>query len=868
MAFRKVNAAGDVGDSPDVFYNDVRGRKIPGLLAHQADILRNYKERALDKPDVAFQLPTGSGKTLVGLALAEWRRRKFRERVVYLCPTNQLVYQVAEQSRSKYGIPVQTFTGKAANYPAAAKAEYQNAETIAVTSYSALFNTNPFFNDPQLIILDDAHAAENYIADYWSLRILRTDEKHRPLFDAVVGTLRGFVSPMDYGRLTGTDDDLWSQVWVEKLPSPTLMELAPELTALIDAHVGETTLRFTWGVLRDHLTACHLYLSARQILIRPLIPPTDTHQPFASARQRLYMSATLGEGGDLERTTGRRNIVRLPIPPGWDQQGTGRRLFFLPERSLDSRQTRELVGAMISRAGRALYIVPSDAAAEPIRTWVTDHLQATVFDAKQIEESKREFVTTEHAVAVVANRYDGIDLAEDQCRLLILDGLPRAVNLQEGFLVHRMNSLVLLNDRVRTRVAQAFGRCTRSATDYSAVVVLGPELHDYLLTRERREAFHPDLRAELEFGIDQSKNQTPEGFLENLNILLAQNEEWFDADGNIVALRRGLAAPMIPGAEDLQRAAEHEVKYQYAIWNGNFEAALESARAVLTVLTAPELRGYRSLWAYLAGSAARSLALAGQPALTNFARTQFRAAAAGTPAVRWFAALAREVGEDEQVLPAREAGVSTVIERLEARLERLGTTQDRKFNEEDEFIRRGLASRDATEFERAHERLGRLLGYEAGNKETPGAPDPWWLVDESSGFIFEDHSDADPQSALNVTKARQAMSHPNWVRANLPVSQDAQITSVLISPVRKADRDALPHLGEVLYWNLDDFRNWAAEALTTVRELRRTFPGPGDVAWRDRAAGMYIEANLDPAGLLAKLRQSIAANQLQPAGAE
>src|SRR5437899_3293081 len=67
-------------------------------------------------------------------------------------------------------------------------------------------------------------------------------------------------------------------------------------------------------LIRDHLYACHMYLAPRQILIRPLIPPTRTHIPFAGARQRLYMSATLGEAGELERLTGTNKLVRLPVP--------------------------------------------------------------------------------------------------------------------------------------------------------------------------------------------------------------------------------------------------------------------------------------------------------------------------------------------------------------------------------------------------------------------------------------------------------------------------------------------------------------------------------------------------------------------------
>src|SRR4051812_14194003 len=103
MAFKKPSAPVAVPDSPDRLFRDLPRRKHASLFDHQGQILRTYVAKAVDVPDVALQLPTGSGKTLVGLLLADWRRRKFRERVVYLCPTRQLVNQVAEEANSKYG---------------------------------------------------------------------------------------------------------------------------------------------------------------------------------------------------------------------------------------------------------------------------------------------------------------------------------------------------------------------------------------------------------------------------------------------------------------------------------------------------------------------------------------------------------------------------------------------------------------------------------------------------------------------------------------------------------------------------------------------------------------------------------------------
>jgi superfamily II DNA or RNA helicase len=47
--------------------------------------MQKYVAEAQSAADVALQLPTGSGKTLVGLLIGEWLRRKNREPVVFLC---------------------------------------------------------------------------------------------------------------------------------------------------------------------------------------------------------------------------------------------------------------------------------------------------------------------------------------------------------------------------------------------------------------------------------------------------------------------------------------------------------------------------------------------------------------------------------------------------------------------------------------------------------------------------------------------------------------------------------------------------------------------------------------------------------------
>jgi len=860
MAFKLNRQTNVQVDTPEALFRDLRNRRVEGLLSHQADILRAYQDKALAASDVALQLPTGSGKTLVGLLIGEWRRRRFEERVVYLCPTKQLVNQVVEQAAKKYGLKANAFTGKQADYAPSIRSEFLNAESVAVTTYSGLFNTNSFFENPNVIILDDAHAAENYIAAHWSLQVSRTG--HPRVFEALKTALRPVLSRVDFQKLHAPTNEPWDTEWVDKLPTPILHPLIPELTSLLDMQTSDSNLKHPWSVIRDHLFACHLYMSTQGILIRPVVPPTLTHPPFASSKQRIYMSATLGSGGDLERITGVEKIERLPTPEGWDKQGIGRRLFFFPERSLTTDRAVEVVGEMVKTTDRALMLVTNDATAEVWNDRIKEKTGYACVDAKQIETSKEGFVTSTKTVAVIANRYDGIDFIGDECRLLFVYELPRAVNLQERFLMSRLAATFLLNDRVQTRIIQAVGRCTRSATDYAAVVILGESLTNFFLDRERRAFLHPEVQAELRFGIEQSRNVKESDFMDNLKIFLEHGEEWNTADEVIVAYRADMTQKELPGTAKLRDSVKHEVKYQYAMWRADYPEAVKACNTILTALSGDEVKGYRAFWNYLAGSAAWMGAKNGISEFESVARDYFKRAAAGTTGVLWLRDLSRLQLFDAP--PDTDRNLASVIEALETQLELLGTANDRKFENEVKAILDGLNGSESDGFENAHERLGRLLGYQAGNSDSTAAPDPWWIASDKLCFVFEDHSPDEPDNAIGANKTRQAATHPKWIAKNVSLHPDAEIVPVMISPRTLIDPAAATYTEEVGYWNLDMFRKWAAEAIGVVRTLRTSFPGAGHLEWREGAMQHYRDARLDPEGLKAFFRANLLGDLERP----
>jgi hypothetical protein len=681
MGFKPINRRAIEYTSPEALFNDCKKRKFPGLLSHQADVLRIYQSDAIDKSDVAFQMPTGSGKTLVGVLLAEWRRRSFNNRPLYLAPTKQLAYQVANEAREKYDIRIVPLVGKKSAFPPEDRGAWQAGEVLAVTTFSGLFNANPEFKDPDVIIVDDAHAAENYFAKHWSVSI---DKRTNPnIWKALAALLKRYISVPDHKRLI--EDPKWPTdlAWIDKLPTPMLAECANDLTAILDEHLSRdeaatTEAWYAWSNTRDSMLACHLYISATEISLRPIIAPTFSHAPFSSAKQRIYMSATLGQGGELERLCGRRSVHRIPVPPAWEKQGLGRRLFLFPSRSLDERQEEELLPRLMQYAPRRAILTPSTTrATEMTRVMRQELPNVEIFDAKQIERDKSPFVKSSNGIAVLANRYDGIDFSDDDCRLLVIDGLPKAINLQERFIMARMGAAILLNDRMMTRIIQAFGRCTRSATDYSVVVVLGDEVLNILVRRDKRALLHPELQAEIEFGLEQSANVKGRDFEKYIEWFLRQGDEWANGEEAIKSLRADAKQTVFEAAGALEAGVQSEVEYQESMWSGDYEGALSKARQVLTHLKCEELRGYRCLWNYLAGSAAFLATKINDRNLGDLSKQFFWSAGKESSGISWLKVLARYT-DDQKADIDQSYPDDSIIERLETFIEKVGTSSVRR----------------------------------------------------------------------------------------------------------------------------------------------------------------------------------------------
>src|SRR5690606_19924767 len=119
----------------------------------------------------------------------------------------------------------------------------------------------------------------------------------------------------------------------------------------------------------------------------------------------------------------------------------------------------------------------------------------------------------------------GMDLAADSCHLMLMSQLPAASHLQDRFFESKLRAPEVLQERIRTRVLQGVGRCTRGPNDWSVVIIAGVDLLRFLSRTEVRRSLPAELQAELAFGFAQSGAPADE-LVELANSALLQDEVW------------------------------------------------------------------------------------------------------------------------------------------------------------------------------------------------------------------------------------------------------------------------------------------------------------------------------------------------------
>ncbi len=857
MGFKIIEKKKVKPKDPESLFQDLKDRdpEIKHLWAHQADLLREYRQKHTETKDVGLELPTGTGKTLVGLLIGEWRKVFFNERVLYLCPTRQLAYQV-EKHAKEYGIKAHAFVGHQRDYSTEKFSKYNSSELIAISTYSGLFNINPRLKNANIIICDDAHASDNYISSLWSLKINRF--KYKNLYHKIIHLFEDNLTH-EFLRCVKTDNpEYYLKDQIEMIPIPDLWDKNKSLHDIITVELNKEekkNLSYSWSLMYDHLLSCNIFISWWEVLIRPWTPPSLTHKPFADAKQRIYMSATLRSSGELERITGVSKVVRLPIPAGWDRKGSGRRFFLFPDFSFKREDYLDWLIEKISQRDRTLIICPDYNQFFSIENKINTSLKhMKILKAEDIEDSLEPFTTQDNAILLLTNRYDGLDLPGDNCRQLVIYGLPAAVNLQERFLLWRLNINSILKNRIVTRITQACGRCTRGPTDYSLILLIGEDIRDFCLKRENLLSMHPELQAEMEFGKTQSEVSKLGELDELINLFYTQGEEWQKAEENIKNLREDTEPLEESYFEKLQSIVSKEINFQYALWSKDYAEAINIARQIGDKLSGDEFEGYRALWNYFTGSIAWILFnQKNDPSYLKIAKDFYVRAKSCSRIISWFSELPYLV--DESTSEADIDNLSAyAIEKIQGKLKKLGGV-GKRFGEELSKIELLVNNDDYDKFEYGLSYLGELLGFNSHKPLGEGVPDSIWQLSDKILILFEAKSEESEEGGISKRSCLQAKGHYDWAQTKIPGYEHFQEKlSIIISHRNQMENSALPFIDDLYFMHINRVREIFNEISGILWRVRNHSINSEEDKVRIKIYEALKNKNLDPHNILQELK--------------
>lgn len=491
------------------------------LRGIQEEVLNAWHE-VRDQRDVLCKMNTGSGKTLVSLLMLYSKLTEGVETALYLCPDKQLLDQ-AKQQAELYGIPVcETEIVEGRNH---LPNDFINGKSILLCTFQKLFNSRNIFDRDQIrlgaVVIDDAHACLDISRQATTVSIPNDHGAYNRLLKLFETDLIK-QAPGTYQRLIYGDPF----ARILKVPYWVWLDREREVINILNDFSSTSQLDWKWGLISDDLSTFECFLGPNGFEIAPIQVPFFNIKAFNEARHRYILSATFEDQIDLIKDFGinKDSIINALVPK--DRKDVGQRLILAPKRfdpSISNNEIRLLVKKYSESGINVVVLVPSyDKAIE----W--EKFGGEILNGDDIVENISKLKTSSQGLYILINRYDGVDLNGDMCRLLVIDGYPGFTSYREIYNETRLDSIkASLKAQI---IEQGLGRAVRSGSDFCTIFLMGKDLLQFLGNKFNLQYFTSVTRKQLELGLNLLDDQPKENSIETLeevtNSCLSQEKEW------------------------------------------------------------------------------------------------------------------------------------------------------------------------------------------------------------------------------------------------------------------------------------------------------------------------------------------------------
>ncbi len=491
---------------------DLDPRFQAGLWDSQKQTLDAYAFQGEEPRVVGIELPTGSGKTVIGLLVAEAHREDGRS-VAYLCDTNALAERILRDA-DDLGIPAVFIKGKGSTEDVSQREKdldgFRYADKLGVFSYAGLLRGSGV-HPPDVLIVDDAHAFEAEVLDESSLTISRTD--YPELYKELLNQLsrqphQGHL--LEVFGISGSID----QDRVELVPFTIADHLGTKIQEILNvaATNDQGELRWKFSRFVGRLSSFLLIVSRDSVAFRPYLASVwdltvgyGGDKTLGETLDRLVlMSATLGSIETIKERFGISGDVTLIDRSLVDTQREtmGERivvpLVATGVSKMISAQTGHLITSILSDFGKALILSNSNEDTKDLKGALIGKGMATI--EYRSEADLEAFRKMKAGALLSTNRFIGLDLSSKACPVGIQVRVPYVMDPLDGLKKNVVRDIAYVDEKVVQRLTQAFGRLNRGPNDRALYFILDERFPGGMRKSEFFNHFPPELRAQVLYG--------------------------------------------------------------------------------------------------------------------------------------------------------------------------------------------------------------------------------------------------------------------------------------------------------------------------------------------------------------------------------
>ncbi len=515
--------------NPEDIYDSLDRRSETGpLRPSQKIVLSDWYSSRKDEKNNIIKLHTGEGKTLIGLLLLQSKINSNDGACLYVCPNIYLAEQVRLEAQ-KFGIPICEISADN-DIPE----DFIIGKKILITHVQKVFNGRTIFGlgnksvSVGTIILDDSHACIDSLKNALTIKV---DNKHS-LYKKVISIFEDDVREQGEGSFLEIESGDYNTM----LPIPywSWYEKRNEISQALIGSKNDIEIKFVWPVIKDGIANCQAFISGQSLEISPTLMPIEKFGTFSKAKNRVLMSATTQDDSFFIKGLG-FDVQSVSNPlANTELTWSGEKMILIPSLISEDLERDSVINWLAKtnseRQFGIVVLVPGFSKKKQY-----EKIGSKVVSSNDIFQVVKALKDGSYSqTAVFANRYDGIDLPDNACRILIIDSKPYFDSLLDRYEEDCRSNSDIMNVRIAQKVEQGLGRSVRGEKDYSIIILVGGDLVKFVKSPISNKYFSAQTRKQIEIGMqvasfanEDANDEEPYKVLVNLmSQALNRDEGW------------------------------------------------------------------------------------------------------------------------------------------------------------------------------------------------------------------------------------------------------------------------------------------------------------------------------------------------------